>query len=154
MSDALDVIYSGQFKPPAERQVARLTTILNVYHILPGEDPRQFQYPSDRPLTLTDVSPYQRTINVDENITDIDFGWIEPEQMGSILLFNRSGMGGKPGSIPKKIETGAEPSILIPEYNQIVPPTAQIIIVPLSFSGLRVKSSGGVARLEYVGIPK
>lgn len=129
---------------------ARLVVLLNAYHSLPDEDARQFQYPSDRALEISDVSAYQRSITISsDNYVELDFGHVEDDMIGTVILVNITKATKDENGLLKPI-----PNIFVSDYNLIVPPGNPTIFYPMVFRKICVKAEFGQARLTYVGIPK
>jgi len=152
--DVYKIIHSGEFRPV---DFARLTSQLNIYHQIPNEDSRQFQYASEAKMTDSENSPFQRTVSLQNEWTELDIGWFGGEggaPIGQIILFNRTGMKYQTRPTPEQLEEDAQAIIEVQVRGILVRPKHFAVYSPIDNSPVVVRSLAGAARLEYVVIPR
>lgn len=137
-------------------ETSRITSLLNMYHQIPGEDARQFQFACERSCLLSDISPYQRSVNVNADGLVLDTGWIEPEAVGTILMFNRTGTRYTVNPTPEERALDASASVRIMPFGLYCHPASIAVFTPEIYpeNGIVLYSPNTVARIEYVVLPK
>ena len=134
----------------------RTTFSLNVYHQLMGEDAKQFPFNGDYLHEIVE-SAWDRTITIESKFVKLDFGWLTPEMIRTIIIYNVTGLGRSVKPTPEEIEADATAVIVfstlpgIEVAPKLLPTTFH---VDKSFKGLSVRSLGSPARIRYIGIPR
>lgn len=152
--DVYKIIHSGEFRPV---DFARLTSQLNIYHQIPNEDSRQFQYASEAKMMDSENSPFQRTVTLQNEWSTLDIGWFGGEggaPIGQIVLFNRTGMKYQIKPTAEQLEADAQAIIEVQGRGIFVRPKLFSVYSPIDNSPIVVRSLAGAARLEYVIIPQ
>lgn len=134
----------------------RLTYSVNMYHQMPGEDAKQFQFNGDTILD-EEETPYDRPVAIGPIWTRLDWHWLTPDKIKTIVLFNGTGAGRQVKPTDEEIAADAAAIIVVKQYpGLIVQPKSMptVIHVDESFAGIDVRSLEGVAKLRYIGIPR
>lgn len=136
-------------------EVPRCTFQFNMYHGLPGEDPKQVTLGGDKLLTVNE-NWYDRTITVDEPIV-LDFGYLSAELLGTIILYNQTGVGRRVQPTEEELAEDESAIVHLQEFPGLIvaprsPPT--ILHLDDSFKQLIVFSEDAPARLRFIGVPR
>lgn len=149
-----DLITDNRLARPAGRP--RITYSMSLHHQIPGEDAKTIKLNGDKPLDVEE-NPYERALTIKDEFVPLDFGWLSPDMVGSIVLYNITGRGRPTQPTPEEREQDASAVLVLDRFPGIVIPPAgvpTVIHLDKDFSGVKIKSLGTPARLICIGIPR
>lgn len=143
---------------PELKEFDRLTVLYTVHHEHRGEQPVSVSLGHSRMLKTKD-EVYQRRLKVNEEWKAIDLGWVEPANVGCIVIENQVGRGRTVNPTEEELIADNR-KVLEVSYTQdsakcdLVPPGAPDVKWPADATSLYVRCQHGEASCRVTVIPK
>lgn len=136
-----------------EAKHSRMNGMLNVYHQVPGEDARQTQWPIDMRLELKET-PVSRSIDVGDKWAPLELFWLEPGNVGTVTLYNKTGTNLSRNPTPEELEAIEKSTVFVMPYRLAIPPRMLAVIPVHEYETITLQCSTGIGRVDYVVYPR
>jgi hypothetical protein len=135
--------------------VPRITFQTNLYHQIPGEDPKQITINGSELRSVAE-SLMDRTVTITSIPSYLDFGWLDASNIGTVILYNTTGTARAVNPTEEEKLADASAIVELVEFGrQLVKPLAMPTILHLGETKqILVRSLGADARIRYMGLPK